>query len=221
MRPQSPVETFAAFLQHRAARFAHHIGYVTTGGDHVHTRSRISKALLGAAAVAVTAVPGTAQAAPTPAAPAAPPTMGVVKIQSQGNRLCLQPTSADTNVPVVQTQCRPGLDLQDWLFQKLGSGPTYRFVNAASGACLWAFSPDAGSPVGVEDCGGSPFSNTEFNSGLNLPDSVFLESLVGFRHTGQCLTVPPGAVDGTQMQVRPCQPANVSVEGWNIFRNAQ
>lgn len=188
----------------------------------MHIRKRISGALLGAAAAAAMAVPGTAQAAPTPAAPAAPPTTGFVKIQSQGDLdMCLQPTSANLDVPVVQKKCQPGLDLQDWQFQKLGSGPTYRFQNVASGGCLWAFEPDAGSPVGVEDCGVSPFSNTEFNSGLNLPDSVFLESLIGFRHTGQCLWVPPGfkGVEGTQMQVRPCRPQDVSLEGWNIFRN--
>ena len=190
----------------------------------MHISTRISRALLGAAAVAVMAVPGTAQAAPAPATPAAPPTMGSVVIQSLGNRLCLQPTSANLDVPVVQERCQPGLDLQRWLFQKLGSGPTYRFVNARSGGCLWAFEPDGGSLVGVERCGDSPFSNTEFNSGLNLPDSVFLESLIGFGHTGECLTVPPEGEDGTegvQMQVGLCKNAKVSVAGWNILPNAQ
>ncbi|QKV80374.1 RICIN domain-containing protein [Amycolatopsis sp. Hca4] len=190
----------------------------------MHTRTKVSRALLGAAAAAAMAVPATAQAAPTPAAPAAaPPTTGFVKIQSQGDlTMCLQPTSANLDVPVVQEKCRPGLDLQDWQFQKLGSGPTYRFQNVASGGCLWAFEPDGGSPVGIEECGSSPFSNTEFNSGLNLPDSVFLESLIGFRHTGECLWVPPDAKSrvGVQMVVRPCQPADVSFEGWHIFHNA-
>jgi ricin-type beta-trefoil lectin protein len=181
----------------------------------VHIRNRML-ALLGVAAAAVMAVPGAAQAAPAPVAPNAVP---VVHIQSQGNGLCLQPTSAAADVAVVQEPCNPTLNLQDWTFQRVGSDPTYVFVNLASGTeCLWAFgNGDAGAPVGVEPCRDNPASNERFNAGLTLPDSVFLESLAGFRHTGQCLTVPPGAVIGSQMQIRPCRPANVSVEGWNIF----
>jgi hypothetical protein len=191
------------------------------GGDHVHVRKRVVVALLGAVAAAVMAMPGTAQAAPAPVVHVTPNNTGIVRIQSQGDTsMCLQPTSPDPNVPVVQAQC-DGTAIQNWQFVQLGSDPTYKFVNQASGTqCLWAFgNGDAGAPVGVEPCRNPPASNQQFNSGLTLPDSVFLESLIGFRHTGQCVTVPPGQVGvvGTQMQIRPCRPPNVSLEGWNLF----
>jgi hypothetical protein len=176
-------------------------------------RRKILGAVFGAATVAaVLAAPDAAGAQATPAAHVRPDVANIVAIRNIGDNQCLQPTQPVTNVAVVQEPCDPNNASQLWVFTREGSN--YQFANVRSGQCLWAFGAGvAGAPVGVEGCRQPPASNEIFNT-FTLPDATPMVAQNGFRNTGLCVAVPPGATTGTQMQILPCDGSNA--QGWVI-----
>ena len=146
---------------------------------------------------------GAAQAAPAPGAHKGPLASVFSPIRNVGDNECIQPTAPVANVPVIQLPCN-GSTAQGWEFLQVKSN-IYKFVNQASGECLWAFgSGTSGAPVGVEDCGND--SNLQFNANSSLPNVVALEARNGFRETNLCVAIPgpAGRTDEVQLQILPC-----------------
>jgi hypothetical protein len=170
--------------------------------------SKIAGLLLTAGLSAVL-VGGAAQAAPF---------AGVFKpIKSVANPdRCLQPDVPALNAGVVQRQCDPNNPAQGWQFQQVGNHH-YRFINQQTGLCFRAYTKAAnGSPIGVATCNGQ--SNLEFNTNVNLPEIVVLESRIGFDDTGFCVDVPGASPQlGLQMQLFTCNgtPAQRWVVGFD------
>ena len=179
--------------------------------------NKIFGLLAPAVALTAAAIAGTgaaaAQAAPASAAHAGshvtPHLSGVFQpIRNVGNNLCLEPTTpAGPNSPVVQEPCaQPGSNeaiLQGWETQSLG-GTTFKFVNQASGDCLFAFiGAEDGAPMGLDTC--HPSSNEEFDAHTSLPNVTVLESKIHFSDTGFCLDVPGASTTpGLQLDLFSC-----------------
>jgi len=178
--------------------------------------------LAPAVALTAAAIAGTgaaaAQAAPAPASHVVashvvshvvPHLSGVFQpIRNVGNNLCLEPTTpAGPNSPVLQEPCaQSGTNeaiLQGWETQQLG-GSTYKFVNQASGACLFAFvGAQNGAPMGLDTC--RTVSNEEFDAHTTLPNVSVLESKIHFSDTGFCMDVPGASTTpGLQLQLFNC-----------------
>ena len=139
------------------------------------------------------------------AAPAAAP---FNPIRLEGTSVCMQPASPDDSATIVVKACvtEPndvvGRAAQGWSFRQVGTHH-YQFTNQLGRFCLDTFGPAAdGTPMVAGEC--KNISNEEFNTNVNLPSDVILETRVGFKDNGFCLTAPVVPSDGQPVKVFRC-----------------
>ena len=174
----------------------------------VGTLTRVAVVLLMAAIATLTGA--TAASAHTestaPRRTVVPASVGEFhEIVSQFNGHCLQASSTAFGAAIVQEPCDNN-SLQLWFAIPTGSN-IYRFVNQASGWCLWA--PDTlteNAPLIQDECevaGGTTVSNAQWVTDGTLPLGTRLRSDVHFSASNFCITVPLNG-DGGIAPIRQC-----------------
>jgi hypothetical protein len=180
------------------------------------TCARVAAVLL--LAVAGTVAGATAAGAQPVAAASASPAIGEFHpIQSQFNGHCIQPTSVTFDAFVVQEPC-DGSTLQAWFAIPTGTH-IYRFINQASGLCLWTNDTLVdGTPLFQDECevaGGTSVSNAQWATDGTVPIGTRLRSDVHSSVSNFCVTVP--SADGQIVTVRTC--FGGSGQDWTVGAN--
>jgi hypothetical protein len=174
----------------------------------VRSLARVAAVLLMAVMATVTgATAASAHTAPaTPQRTVVPASAGEFhEIVSQFNNHCLQASSTAPGAAIVQEPCNNN-SFQLWFAIPTGSN-IYRFVNQASGWCLWA--PDTlteNAPLIQGECevaGGTTVSNAQWVTDGTLPLGTRLRSDVHFSASNFCITVPLNG-DGGIAPIRQC-----------------
>jgi hypothetical protein len=167
----------------------------------VTTRNRVARLAVIALASGLGALGITAEAAAAPAAAPFNP------IKLEGTSVCMQPAAPNGGAIVVKACVTDPNDVtgraaQAWSFRRVGTHH-YQFTNQLSRLCLDTFGPGAdGTPMIAGEC--KNISNEEFNTNIDLPSDVVLETRVGFNDNGFCLTAPVVPSDGQPVTVFRC-----------------
>lgn len=140
-------------------------------------------------------------------------------IRLEGTSVCMQPDSPNDGATIVVKACvtNPndvvGRAAQGWSFRRVGNHH-YQFTNQLGRFCLDTFGPAAdGTPMEAGEC--KNISNEEFNTNVDLPSVVVLETRVHFSDNGFCLTAPVVPTDGQPVKVFRCIPDD-SQQRWVV-----
>ncbi len=121
----------------------------------------------------------------------------IVKLVSNQNGQCLQPSSPAQGASVIQMPCT-GITAQQWTVNTVNSTRVHLQSRSAPGECIDAFGPPAnGTPIILWPCNSISNENWSFGIGNNLLSS-------GESNTFSHCIATPGSSAGLAMELRFC-----------------